>query len=109
VNLKKVAGLKIKPMLKRKIKGKVVSDKMQKTVVVSVDRFFAHPVYKKRIKVSKRYLAHNEVGAKSGDIVVIEETRPVSKRKAWRVAEILEGGEPKKKEAKVVAKAERVK
>lgn len=72
-------------MPKRKFKGKVVSDKMEKAVVVVVEHAFAHPTYKKRVKVTKHYKAHNEVGAKIGDEVMIEEVRPLSREKRWRV------------------------
>lgn len=71
--------------------GKVVSDKMEKTVVVSVERRFAHPLYKKYIKRSKNYKAHDETGrCHLGDTVRIAETRPVSKTKRWRVTAVLE-------------------
>ena len=70
--------------------GVVVSDKMQKTVVVLLTRQFAHGFYGKRITRSKRVAAHDEQGARVGDKVRIVETRPLSKRKRWRVVEILE-------------------
>lgn len=70
--------------------GKVVSAKMQKTVVVVVNRLKEHPRYKKRYVVSKRYKAHNEnPEVKEGDTVLIEETRPISRDKRWRVVGIL--------------------
>jgi len=73
-------------MPKRQLIGKVVSDKMQKTVVVEVERLKEHPKYKRRYKVGKKYKAHNEKGEyKVGDRVIIEECRPVSKEKRWRV------------------------
>jgi len=69
-----------------KLQGTVVSDKMEKTVVVEVERVKEHPRYKKRYKVHKKYKAHDEKGEyKEGDVVVIEETRPISKDKRWRV------------------------
>jgi small subunit ribosomal protein S17 len=69
-----------------KLKGKVVSDKTEKTVVVEVERIKEHPRYKKRYKVHKKYKAHDEKGEyKEGDVVLIEETRPISKDKKWRV------------------------
>jgi len=83
-------------MSKRTIKGKVVSDKMQKTVVVAAERIFAHPRYGKRIRTTRRYLAHNDLGAKMGDKVMIEETRPISKNKCWRVVKVVEALEAKK-------------
>ena len=70
----------------RKLKGEVVSDKMQKTVVVAVTRLKPHPKYKKYYKVTKRYKAHDEKREyKAGDEVIIQETRPMSKDKNWRV------------------------
>lgn len=71
---------------KATLKGKVVSDKMDKTVVVSVTRFVEHKKYKKRIKISKKYKAHDETNSKKvGDTVEIEETRPISKDKHFKV------------------------
>ena len=73
--------------------GRVVSDKMDKTVVVSVDSVRRHPLYHKRITRSKKFLAHDESNAcKPGDLVRIEETRPMSRRKRWIVREIVEQG-----------------
>ena len=70
----------------RKLKGIIVSDKMDKTVVVSVVRLKKHPVYKKYFKVTKRFKAHDESGVyKVGDKVIIEETRPISREKRWKV------------------------
>jgi len=75
---------------KRKIReGLVVSNKMAKTVVVAVETRKVHPLYKKAIRVSKKYKAHDENSAcKIGDKVKIVETRPLSKEKRWRVTEI---------------------
>ncbi len=73
-------------MPKRELKGLIVSDKMQKTVVVEVERIKEHPKYKRRYKVHKKYKAHVENGEyKMGDKVVIRETRPMSKDKKWEV------------------------
>lgn len=73
-------------MKKRTLKGKVVSDKMDKTVVVSVERLKNHPLYHKKYKASNKFMAHDEKGAcKEGDIIEIEETRPLSKNKRWQV------------------------
>jgi small subunit ribosomal protein S17 len=73
-------------MPKRKLTGKVVSDKMQKTVVVEVERVKEHPKYKRRFKVHKKYKAHDEKGEfHTGDTVVIEECTPISKDKTWKV------------------------
>ncbi|MGN1035887.1 MAG: 30S ribosomal protein S17 [Rhodocyclaceae bacterium] len=71
--------------------GRVVSDKMDKTVTVLIERRVKHPVYGKVMVRSKKYHAHNEDNsAKSGDLVQIEETRPLSKTKTWNVAKISE-------------------
>ena len=73
-------------MPKRILQGVVVSDKMDKTVVVQVERRVMHPVYKKYIRSSKKYHAHDENNAcKVGDVVRIEECRPVSKTVSWVV------------------------
>ena len=69
----------------------VVSDKMDKTVVVMTETMVLHPLYKKRVKSTKKYKAHDENNAcKEGDKVLIMETRPLSKDKRWRVVEIIE-------------------
>ena len=74
----------------RKVRtGVVVSDKMDKTVVVQLTRTFAHPLYGKRITRTKQVKAHDLKGAKAGDTVRIMETRPLSKTKRWRVLEIV--------------------
>lgn len=71
--------------------GIVVSDKMQKTVVVSIERRVQHPVYGKMVRRTTRLKAHDEQNsAKTGDTVRIMETRPLSKDKRWRVVEIVE-------------------
>jgi len=71
--------------------GKVVSDKMDKTIVVSVETYKKHPLYHKRIKYTKKFKAHDENNqAKIGDTVKIMETRPLSKDKRWRLVEIVE-------------------
>jgi len=73
-------------MPKRVMQGVVVSDKMEKTVVVRVERRVQHPVYKKFIRKSKKYLAHDELNeAKIGETVRIVECRPLSRRKRWEV------------------------
>jgi len=76
---------------KRKIRiGRVTSDKMNKTVVVSVEETKHHPLYRKTVKEATRFKAHDEQNAcGEGDIVKIIETRPLSKDKRWRVAEII--------------------
>ena len=71
--------------------GRVVSNKMNKTVIVAVERLVAHPLYGKKITRTKKYYAHDEQNAaREGDTVRIMETRPLSKLKRWRVVEILE-------------------
>lgn len=73
-------------MPKRVLQGVVVSDKMEKTVVVQVSRRLMHPVYKKTIERSKKYAAHDEEKRfKIGDVVQIIESAPISKSKRWRV------------------------
>jgi small subunit ribosomal protein S17 len=76
---------------KRKVReGLVVSDKMDKTVVVAVETRKVHPLYKKAVRVTKKYKVHDENNAcKIGDKVKIVETRPLSKEKRWRVTEII--------------------
>lgn len=71
--------------------GKVVSDKMDKTVVVAVERLVQHPLYKKAVKETVKFKAHDENNdAHIGDTVEMMETRPLSKDKRWRVIEVLE-------------------
>lgn len=78
----------------RVIQGTVVSDKMQKTIVVSVERKKKHRLYHKVVTVTDRYKAHDEDNScKLGDIVRIEEARPMSKDKRWRVIEVLTRGD----------------
>jgi len=70
--------------------GTVVSDKMQKTIVVEVERRVPHPVFKKIIRRTSKFYAHDEEGrAKTGDKVRIEETRPLSRLKRWKLIEVL--------------------
>jgi small subunit ribosomal protein S17 len=70
--------------------GLVTSDKMEKTVVVRVERQVRHPKYKRYIRKRSKFMAHNEMDAHTGDTVRIIETRPMSARKRWRVVEILQ-------------------
>ena len=75
----------------RELTGRVVSDKMDKTVTVLVERRVTHPLYGKIVTRSKKYHAHDESNeCKEGDLVTIEECRPVSRTKNWRVAKLLE-------------------
>jgi small subunit ribosomal protein S17 len=70
--------------------GVVASDKMEKTVVVRVDRLVKHPKYRRYVRRTSRFMAHDETGASVGDKVRIVETRPLSARKRWRVVEIVQ-------------------
>jgi small subunit ribosomal protein S17 len=89
------------PRTQRKTKtGRVVSDKMDKTIVVSVERLSRHPIYKRVIRLTTRFKAHDENNeARIGDTVLIVESRPLSATKRWRLSEILQragegAGEP---------------
>jgi len=70
--------------------GVVTTAKMQKSVVVAVERLVRHPFYRKTVRRTSTFMAHDDLGARSGDRVRIVETRPLSRLKRWRVAEILE-------------------
>ena len=73
--------------------GHVVSDKMDKTVVVSVERLRRHPIYKRVVRLSSKFKAHDEENnARVGDTVRIEESRPLSRDKRWRVVEVVARG-----------------
>lgn len=75
---------------KRTLIGQVVSTKMQKTIAVLVERQVEHPIYKKYLRKSTKLLAHDENGeCAEGDVVAIEECRPLSKRKAWRLQRVI--------------------
>ncbi len=76
----------------RKVRiGKVISNKMQKSIVVAIDRRVAHPIYKKYFTRTSTFMAHDEKQeAKIGDLVKIMETRPLSKNKRWRLVEVVE-------------------
>ncbi len=79
---------------RKRLIGVVTSDKMDKTVVVTVERQYRHPLYQKVVRSTKKYLAHDEENAcRVGDRVVILESRPYSRRKRWVVSEILERAE----------------
>ena len=79
----------------RQLTGRVVSDKMDKTVTVLVERQVMHPVIGKVVNRSKKYHAHDEANdAKVGDKVVIEECRPISRTKTWKVAKVAERARP---------------
>ncbi|MBG7610327.1 MAG: 30S ribosomal protein S17 [Anaerolineae bacterium] len=76
---------------RRRLNGVVVSNKMQKTVVVEVTRTSRHRLYNKVVSVSNRFMTHDELDCQIGDKVRIVESRPISKRKRWVVEEILQG------------------
>jgi small subunit ribosomal protein S17 len=77
--------------IQRTLTGRVVSDKMDKTVTVLIERRVTHPLYGKIVTRSKKYHAHDEKNeCHEGDLVTIEECRPISKTKAWRVAKLVE-------------------
>ncbi|MGD9843532.1 MAG: 30S ribosomal protein S17 [Steroidobacteraceae bacterium] len=74
----------------RLVTGKVVSNKMQKTITVSVERLVKHPMYGKYVRRTTKVLAHDEAGeSREGDVVEIVECRPISRRKAWRLARVV--------------------
>lgn len=75
---------------KRTLVGRVASDKMMKTVTVLIERRVKHAMYGKFIVQSRKYAAHNEMGAAAGDLVEIQETRPISKTKAWAVTSVIQ-------------------
>ncbi len=77
---------------RRRMTGVVVSDKMMKSVVVQVVRSYRHPLYQKVVQSKHKVMAHDELGAKEGDQVVIVESRPISRRKRWVVEKILSSG-----------------
>lgn len=80
-----------KSALKRTLTGKVVSDKMDKTVSVLIERRVKHPLYGKIVRRSKKYLAHDETNqAKIGDTVEIQEGRPISKNKSWVLTKVVQ-------------------
>jgi small subunit ribosomal protein S17 len=82
---------KAKKNIKRVLTGRVVSNKMQKTIVVAIERRQLHPLYKKYLTLTKKIKAHDEANqAGIGDLVRVIESRPISKDKCWRLAEILE-------------------
>ncbi len=81
-------------MAKKVFIGKVISDKRKKTITVLVEKWKVHPKYKKRLKVRKKYHAHDEKEeAKVGDIVMIQESRPISKTKKWVLVKIIKKAE----------------
>lgn len=90
------------PKRRKERTGEVISDKMEKTIVVRVERRFRHPKFKKVVTAYKKFYAHDEKReAKVGDRVLIEETRPLSKLKNWRLVQVVE----KNKDVKLAASA----
>ena len=88
------AGTEVKRTSRRAEKiGVVASDKMEKTCVVRVDRLIKHPKYRRYVRRTSKFMAHNEKGATVGDKVRIVETRPLSAHKRWRVVEIIQKAE----------------
>ncbi len=81
--------------MKRRLKGRVISKSGTNTVSVMIDKSKVHPLYKKRYVNSKKFLAHDESGVVVGDLVTIEETKPISKKKKWIVIKNPTKGESK--------------
>lgn len=74
----------------RTLFGRVISNKMVKTVIVQVESSYTHPLYRKKIKIKRKYKAHDEKGiSRPGDTVRLTETRPISKEKRWKIAEVI--------------------
>lgn len=80
--------------------GRVISTKMPKTATVEVERIMQHPLYRKRIKRTKKYHVHDELGVKEGDKVRFAESRPYSKTKKWKILEVVKKEEEKKSKKK---------
>jgi small subunit ribosomal protein S17 len=86
--------MKLERGLRKERVGKVVSNRMQRTVLVNVERLMTHPLYGKVIRRSKSLMAHDEKGeCREGDVVLLAETRPLSRRKRWQVVKRLVGSE----------------
>lgn len=81
-------------MSRKQIEGMVIADQLAGTVGVAVKRVFRHPLYKKIIRKTKKYQAANYLGAKKGDRVILEESRPLSKEKHWQVVEVISAVRP---------------
>lgn len=73
----------------KQFSGRVIKSKLEKTATVLVERLWQHPLYKKRIKRSKKYLVQDNFGVKEGDKVIIQECRPISKRKRFKIVKII--------------------
>lgn len=78
------------PNKRRRLVGRIVSDKMQKTAVIEIERRTMHPIYKKVVSSTKKVYAHDEEGLPVGAVVQIVETRPLSKTKRWAIEEVIE-------------------
>lgn len=90
-NVSKANGSQSRVTARRVKQGRVVSNKMEKTIVVLTETRVPHPVYQKIVRVSKRFKAHDESNSAGiGDVVRIQECRPLSKEKRWRLVEIVE-------------------
>ena len=98
-----MSGVKVERQRKTKV-GRVVSDKMDKTIVVSVERLSRHPLYKRVIRLTTKFKAHDERNeARIGDTVRIEESRPLSASKRWRLVEIVQRADRRHERAELVA------
>ncbi len=87
---------------RKMLKGRVVSDKMNKTIVVAVERKYMEPTFKKVVRTVKKYKVHDEKNeCKVGDVIMMVETRPLSKEKCWRLLEIIERAKVIENEAAV--------
>ena len=75
--------------MKRNLRGKVISARMEKTITVAVDSQKTHPIYRKKYTQTQKFMAQNEIGAKEGDYVIIEETSPISKNKRWKAVKVI--------------------
>ena len=75
--------------MKRTLKGKVVSARMEKTISVAIDTKITHPIYRKKYTKTQKFMADNTIGAKEGDFVIIEESIPMSKNKKWKAIKII--------------------
>lgn len=82
--------------------GKVISTKMAKTATVLVETKYHHPLYQKVLKARKKYHAHDEMGVKKGDRVKIQESRPLSKTKKWKIVKVIERPKTENKNPKIV-------
>lgn len=101
-------ALQSRPRRRKTKIGRVVSDKMDKTIVVAVERLARHPLYKRVIRLTKKFAAHDEANeARVGDTVLIEESRPLSRTKRWRLVAILgRAGEEQPPPAEIAAEEE---